>query len=69
MTIRLLRQRPGQDTQQSLMLKHNQMQADINEAKDLKWLTKIIENAGSKEDFIKKASLYVVFQMYKMKSA
>jgi hypothetical protein len=41
------------------------MKADVEEAKVLKWLTKTLVNEGSKEDFLKKAALYIVFQMYR----
>jgi hypothetical protein len=37
------------------------MKADIAEAKNLKFLNKIIENGGKKEDFLKKAAVYIVF--------
>ena len=37
------------------------MRADVEESKNLKWITKSIENKGSKDDFLKKAGLYVVF--------
>jgi len=67
MTRRLLRSRPGEDTQQSLMLKQNKMVAEVSESKELKWITKSIENSGTREDFIKKAAIYIVFQMYKLK--
>jgi len=43
------------------------MRADVEEAKKLPFITKIFENAGSREDFLKKTAVYVVFQLYKMK--
>lgn len=61
MAIRLIRTKPGRDTAQSLLIKQNSMKADIEEAKNLKWLTKTIQNGGSKEDFLKQAALYIVF--------
>ena len=67
MTVRLLRQRPGQDTKESLMLKQNQMRADVEAAQNLKFLSKRFVNEGPIEDFLKKAALYIVFQLYKMK--
>jgi hypothetical protein len=44
------------------------MVAEVKEAKELKWITKSLENNGTREDFIKKAAVYIVFQMYKLKS-
>ena len=67
LAIRLIRSRPGQDTQQSLQVKQNQMRADVEEAKRLPWITKSFVNGASKEDFLKKAALYIVFQLYKLK--
>jgi hypothetical protein len=49
------------------MLKQNKMVAEVKESKELKWITKSIENSGTREDFIKKAAIYIVFQMYKLK--
>jgi hypothetical protein len=37
------------------------MRADVEEAKKLKFITKSFVNAGTKEDFLKKAALYIVF--------
>jgi guanylate kinase len=67
MTVRLLRSKPGQDTQQSLTAKQNRMRADIEEAKKLPFINKTFVSEGSKEDLIKKAAIYIVFQLYKMK--
>ena len=44
------------------------MIGEVNDAKELKWITKSLENSGTREDFIKKAAIYIVFQMYKLKS-
>jgi len=68
MAVRMIRTRPGQDTQMSLKLKQTQAQLDIEEAKKLKYITKSIENSGTKEEFMKNAAVYVVFQLYKLKS-
>lgn len=67
MTVRLLRKRPGQDTKESLHHKQITMLAEVEEAKKLPFITKIFESSGSKEDFLKKTALYIVFQLYKMK--
>ena len=37
------------------------MIADVQEAKELKFINMSFENSGSKEDFIKKVSIYIVF--------
>ncbi|TNV86890.1 hypothetical protein FGO68_gene14576 [Halteria grandinella] len=57
MTVRLLRKRPGQDTKEQLLHKQNMMRADVEEAKKLPFITKIFENAGSREDFLKKTAV------------
>ena len=49
------------------MLKQNQMRADLEAAQNLKFLSKRFVNEGPIEDFLKKAALYIVFQLYKMK--
>ena len=41
----------------------------MREAAELKWLTKTIVSEGTPEDFIKKAALYIVFQLIKLKSS
>ena len=43
------------------------MRADVENAKNFKFLTKSFVNEGSIEDFLKKTTLYIVFQLYKMK--
>jgi hypothetical protein len=43
------------------------MRADIEEAKKLPFINKTFVSEGSKEDLIKKAAIYIVFQLYKMK--
>jgi hypothetical protein len=44
------------------------MEADVEEAKHLKWLTKSFENKGTNvHTFLKKAALYIVFDLYKLK--
>lgn len=67
MTIRLLRNRPGQDTRESLDLKQNQMRADVELAKTLKFIGKRFASEGTPDDFLKKAAVYIIFQLYKMK--
>jgi hypothetical protein len=37
------------------------MRADMEEAKKLSWITRSFDNSGSRDDFLKKAALYVVF--------
>lgn len=44
------------------------MRADREEAEKLPFLKKVIVNDGSREDFIKKAGVFVVFSLYKMKT-
>lgn len=67
MTVRLLRRRPGQDTKESLLQKQTTMLLEVEEAKKLPFITKIFENSGSREEFLKKVAVYIVFQLYKMK--
>lgn len=67
MTRRLLRSRPGEDTQLSLLHKQNKMIAEVKDSKELKWITKSLENSGTTDEFIKKAAIFIVFQMYKLK--
>jgi hypothetical protein len=37
------------------------MKADVEEAKKLPWITKIMVNGENREEFLKKAALYTVF--------
>ena len=43
------------------MMKQNAMKADVEEAKKLKFINKIFENGGTREEFVKKVALYIVF--------
>ncbi len=67
LAIRLIRNRPGQDTQNSLLLKQNQMRKDIEEVKSLKWINKSFPD-DRLDDFLKKTAIYIVFTLYKLKA-
>jgi hypothetical protein len=41
----------------------------VRDAAGFKWLTKTMVSEGSPEDFIKKAGLYIVFQLIKLKNS
>ena len=41
----------------------------MKDAAGYKWLTKTMVSEGSTEDFIKKAGIYIVFQLIKLKSS
>jgi hypothetical protein len=43
------------------------MIAEVKDSKELKWITKSLENSGTTDEFIKKAAIFIVFQMYKLK--
>lgn len=67
MTLRLIRHFPGEDTKLTLAVKQAKMEADVEDAKNLKWLTKSFENKGTTSSaFLKKAALYIVFDLYKL---
>ena len=58
--MRVLRNRPGEDTKQTLEFKLAQMRRDVDEAKISKFINKVFVN-DRLEDFLKKASVYIVF--------
>ena len=49
-----------------MMLKQTKFKGEMAEIKSLKFINKVIVN-DRKDDFMKKAQLYIVFQLYKLK--
>jgi hypothetical protein len=49
-----------------MMMKVNNVKKEMAEAKNLPFITKSIENSNL-DDFMKKATLYIVFTLYKLK--
>jgi len=43
------------------------MRADVELAKTLKFIGKRFVSEGTADDFLKKAAVYIIFQLYKMK--
>ncbi len=62
----MIRNRAGEDTQQSLALKQNLMNKDIAEAKQLKFINKI-HVSDRIEDLMKKVPIYITFQLYNLR--
>ena len=63
---RVIRNRVGTETQDSLNIKLNVAEREIKKANGLSWINEVMIN-DSKEDFIKKATVHLMYSMYRIK--
>eukprot|EP00347_Sterkiella_histriomuscorum_P020806 403336390 len=66
LAVRLIRNRAGQDNQNTMLLKQNKFKAEMAQLKNLNFINKVIIN-NTEEEFMKEAGVYVVFDLYKLK--
>ena len=62
---RIIRKRPGWETKDSLSMKMNYAFKEMEMAKRLDWMDSIFTN-DQEEDFIKKASVHLLFKTYNL---